>query len=150
MINNGHPLSQQEFDSIYSKVPRLTVEVIIKNTNNDIYLTKRAIEPCSGQWHLPGGTVRFGEPMTDAVKRIAKRELGIDVESLENKGYIEYPSHYNNGLDSPVGIVFEVMSYSGDLIINQESQGGGWFNKVPEAMHADQDTFLLTNNYLGN
>ena len=86
--------------------------------------------------------------MTNAVKRIAKRELGINVESLENKGYIEYPSHYKNDLDSPVGIVFEVISYSGNLTTNQESQGGGWFDKMPNAMHADQDTFLLTNNYL--
>lgn len=148
MTNNDHPLSQQEFDSIYSKVPRLTVEVIIKNGDGEIYLTKRAIEPCRGQWHLPGGTVRFGEPMTDAVKRIAKRELGINVERLENKGYIEYPSHYRNGLDSPVGIVFEVMSYSGNPVINQEAQESGWFNRILDTMHADQDTFLLANKYL--
>ena len=150
MANNDHPLSQQEFDSIYSKVPRLTVEVIIKNINDEVYLTKRAIEPCRDQWHLPGGTVRFGESMTDAVERIAKRELGINVERLENHGYIEYPSHYKNGLDSPVGIVFEVTDYSGELTINQESQDSGWFNKIPDNMHADQDTFLLTNNYLSN
>lgn len=148
MANNDHPLTQQEFNSIYSRVPRLTVEVIIKNVNDEIYLTKRAIEPCRGQWHLPGGTVRFGEPMTDAVKRIAKRELGINVERLQNNGYIEYPSHYKNGLDSPVGIVFEVTDYSGNPTINQESQNSGWFNKTPDNMHADQDAFLLSNNYL--
>lgn len=148
MTNNGHSLTKQEFDSIYSKVPRLTVEIIIKEKDGGIYLTKRSIEPCRGQWHLPGGTVRFGEPMIDAVKRIARRELNIDVKKLENKGYIEYPSHYKNGLDSPVGIVFEILDYSGSLIINQESQDGGWFNKIPDDMHADQDTFLLANSYM--
>jgi len=86
--------------------------------------------------------------MTDAVKRIAERELGIHVEELENKGYIEYPSHYENGLDSPVGIVFEVMNYSGDLMINEESQDSSRFSKVPDDMHADQDIFLLDNSYL--
>src|SRR5688572_25826393 len=138
MSDDKHPLSQQEFDSIYSKVPRLTVEIIVKNKANKIYLTKRAIEPCRGQWHLPGGTVRFGERMTDAVKRIAQRELTIQIEKLENKGYIEYPSHYKKGLDSPVGIVFEVINYSGDLTINKESQDSGWFSKVPKNTHADQ------------
>jgi ADP-ribose pyrophosphatase YjhB (NUDIX family) len=147
MLDNN-PLTQEEFDSIYSKVPRLTVEIIIKNDTGEIYLTKRAIEPCKGQWHLPGGTVRFGEPMREAVKRIALRELGVNVDDIKNNGYIEYPSHYLNGLDSPVGIVFEIIKYTGKLKVNEEAINGGWFSKLPVDMHADQDTFLVQNGYL--
>ncbi len=143
-----HPLSKEEFDSIYAKVPRLTVEIIVKNSIGEIYLTKRAIQPCIGQWHLPGGTVRFGESLTDAVKRIALRELGIKVTATDNKGYIEYPSHYEHGLDDPVGIVFEVTAYTGALVPNEESESGGWFRKLPENLHADQDLFLLSAGYL--
>jgi ADP-ribose pyrophosphatase YjhB (NUDIX family) len=143
-----HPLSQKEFDDIYSKVPRLTVEVVIKNGKNAVYLTKRAIEPCKGQWHLPGGTVRFGEPLIEAVKRIASRELGIKVIAVENKGYIEYPSHYKNDLDCPVGIVFEVTDYDGALKPNEEAKNGNWFKRIPKSMHADQDTFLIQKGYL--
>jgi len=145
---NDHPLSQTEFDSIYAKVPRLTVEIIIKNTAGQVYLTQRAIEPCKGQWHLPGGTVRFGEPLRDAVTRIAKRELNIHVKTVAQIGYIDYPSHYQNGLDSPVGIVFEVTAYNGEPHTNNEASQAGWFNHIPSPMHADQDTFLLKNNYL--
>jgi ADP-ribose pyrophosphatase YjhB (NUDIX family) len=148
MSASEHPLSQKEFDDIFSKVPRLTVEIIVKDKENSIYLTKRAIEPCKNQWHLPGGTVRFGEPMTEAVKRIAARELGIHVMDMKNKGYIEYPSHYENDLDSPVGIVFEVTSFSGSSHANEEAKDSGWFKNIPSNMHADQDTFLLANGYL--
>lgn len=148
MSSSGYPLSQEEFDGIFSKVPRLTVEIIVKNQDGAIYLTKRAIEPCMGQWHLPGGTVRFGEPLADAVRRIAKRELGVHVITTKNKGYIEYPSHYKNGLDSPVGLVFEVTEFSNDLQPNEEAKDSGWFKHVPENMHADQDTFLLSEGYL--
>lgn len=148
MPSQEHPLSQKEFKSIYSKVPRLTVEVVVKDKSGAIYLTKRAIEPCKGQWHLPGGTVRFGERMLEAVKRIAERELGINVEKAKNIGYIEYPSHFENGLDSPVGIVFEVEDYRGTLKPNNESQQDGWFTQIPQTMHADQDEYLLRNGYL--
>jgi ADP-ribose pyrophosphatase YjhB (NUDIX family) len=148
MANDGHPLSPEEFDAIYSKVPRLTVEIIVKNKDGAVYLTKRAIQPCKGLWHLPGGTVRFGEPMVEAVRRIARRELGIEVNAVENEGYIEYPSHYLNGLDSPVGIVFEIVKYGGSLNTNEESEDHGWFLSLPENMHADQDQFLLDNRYL--
>lgn len=78
MSKNEYPLTKEEFDSIYSKVPRLTVELVIKD-GDKILLTKRSIEPCRGLWHLPGGTVYFGESLLDAVKRIAKKELSIDV-----------------------------------------------------------------------
>lgn len=144
------PLSKEEFNSIYTKVPRLTIEIIIKNENSQIYLTKRAVEPCKGQWHLPGGTVRFGEPMTEAVKRIASRELGIKVQAMINKGYIEYPSHYLQGLDSPVGIVFEIIRYLGNLKPNEEALNSGWFSKLPDGIHADQDRFLIRNQYLSS
>lgn len=147
MPDDTPPLTPQEFAAIYAKVPRLTVEVIVRNEKGGIYLTKRAIEPCRGQWHLPGGTVRFGEPLVTAVKRIARRELGIVVTSAKHAGYIEYPSHYQHGLDCPVGLVFVVDNYSGRLRSNQEALEHGWFSRLPQPMHADQDVFLLANGY---
>lgn len=150
MQKSEHPLSQKEFNSIFSKVPRLTVEIIVRNDSGEIYLTERAIEPCKGKWHLPGGTVRFGEPMTDAVKRIANRELNIHAITMKNVGYIEYPSHFQNGLDSPVGIVFEVTNFTGLPALNTESQKGRWLKSIPKNMHEEQDVFLVDSKYLTN
>ena len=107
-LRDGHappPLSEQEFREIYAKVPRLTVEVVVQCPRG-ILLTKRGSGPCAGLWHLPGGTVRFGEPLVDAVRRVAAEETGREVEAGPLLGYIEYPSHYRNGLDSPVGMAF--------------------------------------------
>jgi len=148
MSNDQYPLTKKEFDAIYSKVPRLTVEVIVKNKDGAVYLTKRDIEPCKEQWHLPGGTVYFGESLSEAVKRIASKELNIEVREAENKGYIEYPSHYLNGLDSPVGMVFEVIKFKGLLRVDNEASEGNWFIKLPNNMHADQDEYLVKNKYL--
>jgi ADP-ribose pyrophosphatase YjhB (NUDIX family) len=147
MNKNDHLLSQQEFDEIYSKVPRLTVEIIVNDAARGVYLTKRAIEPCKGQWHLPGGTVRFGEPLIEAVKRIALRELGMHVQQTHLVGYIEYPSHYEHGLDSPVGIAFEVTPAVKELKPNDEAADNGWFTELPSPMHAEQDVFLIAHNY---
>lgn len=93
-------------------------------------------------WHLPGGTVRFGERLLEAVKRIAKRELGIEVLHAKLVGYIDYPSHYEHGLDSPVGIAFEVLKFTGEINTNQEARGSGWYQKLPQAMHEEQIEFL--------
>ena len=144
------PLSEDEFLAIYSKVPRLTVDIVLRNAAGAVYLTKRAIPPCQGQWHLPGGTVRFGEALLGAVRRIALRELAIDVITATGLGYVEYPSHYRNGLDSPVALVFEVIDYSGDPESNSEAAGGDWFTALPDRMHADEDHWLLDRGYLGD
>jgi 8-oxo-dGTP pyrophosphatase MutT (NUDIX family) len=140
-MSDRHPLSEKEFWEIYRKVPRLTVEIVVRK-DNAVLLTKRSIEPCSGLWHLPGGTVRFGEPLEEAVRRISQRELGIIPGNLNLLGYIEYPSHYNEGLDSPVGIAFDVLDYNDDFHFNRESGDAGWFQALPDDMHQEQKIFL--------
>lgn len=139
--NKDHRLAPEEFDAIYSRVPRLTVEIVVVSERG-VLLSLRDIEPCKGQWHLPGGTVYFGEKLTEAVERIARRELGIKITNAALLGYIEYPSHYENGLDSPVGIAFKV-EYTDEIKANDEASKLRWFEEVPKNIHADQDKFLL-------
>lgn len=142
------PLTQADYDLTYSKVPRLAVDIIVRNDAGAVYLTRRAHGPCKGLWHLPGGTVRFGEALEHAVSRTARRELSIEVTASRGHGWIEYPSHYLNGLDSPVGLVFEADAYAGEPAVNAEASEGAWFTAVPDRMHADQDKFLIAGNYL--
>lgn len=142
-----HPLSEKEFWEIYKKVPRLTIEIVIKNENG-IYLTERNVEPCKGLWHLPGGTVRYGEPLAEAVKRIAERELGIVVTGTKLLGYIEYPSHYLSDLDCPVGIAFQITNFKGEIHPNYEASNNGWFDSLPDKMHDEQKIFLTTSGVL--
>lgn len=132
------PLPQDEFDWIFSRVPRLTVEVVIRS-DEGVLLSLRDIEPCRGMWHLPGGTLRFGEAVTDAVKRVADQELGLAVSVGPLLGYIEYPSHYNNGLDSPVGLAFATETGRIDAL----PHGCQWFMTLPDNMHDEQRRFLV-------
>jgi 8-oxo-dGTP diphosphatase len=135
------PLPKQEFDWIFSRVPRLTVELIIASPDRGFLLTLRDIEPCRGRWHLPGGTVRFGEPAVEAVTRVAQNELGVGVRVGPLLGYIEYPSHYENGLDSPVGLAFHT-TILGDA---PESASCRWFAVLPPSLHDEQRAFLTSH-----
>lgn len=75
----NHPLTFDEFKSIYSKVPKVCVEAVIK-TPKGVVLIKRAAHGWQGCWHFPGGNVHYLESLYDAVKRLALEELGIKVE----------------------------------------------------------------------
>ncbi len=135
----SEPLPKNEFDRIFSKVPRLTVEVLVTSEERGVLLALRDVDPCRGMWNLPGGTVRFGERLVDAVRRVAADELGVSVRVGALVGYIEYPSHYENGLDSPVGLAFRAQP------LDQAQPRGQWFTLLPENMHDEQKQFLLAH-----
>ena len=52
--------------------------VIIKE--GKILLVKRANEPNKGRWSVPGGLVRKGESLVDALKREIREELNVDID----------------------------------------------------------------------
>jgi ADP-ribose pyrophosphatase YjhB (NUDIX family) len=139
-----HPIPHDEYWRIFSKVPRLTVEIIVPGEKG-VLLTLRDIEPCKGMWHLPGGSVQYGELLKHAVKRIAKRKLGIEVTKMEFLGYIEYPSHFTKGLDSPVGMAFKIISYKGQVAPEAEASAVDWFPEAPSNMHDEQTQFLAAH-----
>ena len=56
-----------------------------------VLLSRRQSGPCQGLWHIPGGTVRFGEPLTDAVRRVAAQEVGLGLVARRFLGYIRVP-----------------------------------------------------------
>ena len=62
-------LTNEEFATIYHKVPRAAVDIIVQ-TSEGIVLTKRAIPPFVGMWHICGGTILFMEPINHAIDRI--------------------------------------------------------------------------------
>lgn len=135
-------LPEEEFLAIYRRVPRLCVEVVIATPERGVLLMERDIPPNVGAWHIPGGTVLFGEPLVDALKRVARDELALEVTVGELIGYIEYPSHYENGLDSPVGIAFSCEIAGGEPADGLPPPGGGWFTRLPVGLYAEQREFL--------
>jgi ADP-ribose pyrophosphatase YjhB (NUDIX family) len=136
------PLPQAEFEAIFSRVPRLTVEVVIVSEARGVLLALRESGPCRGLWHLPGGTVRFGEPLVEAARRVAKDELGLDVTVGRMLGYLEYPSHYENGLDSPVGLAFAAQPVTALPAALDLRSPCAWFAGTPANMHDEQRAFL--------
>ena len=53
-------------------------------------------------------------------------------------GYIEYPSHYENGLDCPIGIAFAAEIVDGKLPETDCER----FAELPQAMHDEQRRFV--------
>ena len=136
------PLPQAEYEQIYAKVPRLKVELVIVSPQG-VLLMRNEAGTGHEAWHLPGGTVRFGELLTDAVARVGKEELGVDVTIDRLLGYIEYPSHVESELDWPVGVAFILrLTPAAARRFQPQPDAIWWFVELPEDMAGEQKRFL--------
>ena len=90
-------IPEDEWKIIVRKMPIVSVDLIVLLDGGAV-LGKRCNEPAKGEWFVPGGRVRKGERLEDAVHRIAREELGTDVEVKEMLGVYE---HFYNTADIP-------------------------------------------------
>jgi ADP-ribose pyrophosphatase YjhB (NUDIX family) len=118
------------------------VEVIVVSTDG-VLLSRPEAGPWRGLWHIPGGTVRFGERLTDAVLRVARDELGVEVTIDRFLGYVEYPGYLYGGQGWPVGLAFMVrLTPSSAGWFRPKPDAAEWFEHLPEGMHQEQKGFL--------
>ena len=141
-------LTFKHFKEIYSRVPRMCVDVIVE-TPRGIVLTLRDIEPWKGQWHIPGGTVMYTESIEHAVKRVAKEEIGVNVEIRKLVGYTEYLSERKlRGWGHSICFEFLVRIKSGKLKGSKQGEKFGIFKTAPANTIAEQKRFLRKMKFL--
>jgi len=133
-------LSQKDYESIYSRVPRPCVELVIK-TKKGILFTKRSFGPWKGQWHIPGGTIFYGESLEEAVKKVAKRELNIKVKIIKNIGKIEYLKDLKEK-NHAISLVFLVNIISGEIKLDKQATDYIFSKKIPLNTIKEQREFL--------
>ena len=75
----GGPHEKVKDVRIYPDRPFVGVGAVVLNGNR-VLLVKRALEPLSGEWSLPGGAVEIGETLEAAVIREVREETCLEVE----------------------------------------------------------------------
>ncbi len=139
----AHPLTEAEFRAIYAKVPRLCVDLIIRDEDGRILLAKRSIAPFLNLWHIPGGAVYFGETIEMATKRIAQEELGLEVKSDRLLDVLVHPDEYKDDWHGwPVSLEIETIIISGTPLKDENASEIGFFAKLPQPMVESHRLFL--------
>lgn len=91
------------------------VAAIIVNSQGQIMLTRRAVEPNKGMLDLPGGFVDPDESVEDALRREIAEELGTEV--TEARYLCSFPNRYLFSGCSvatiDLGFVCQIADYSG-------------------------------------
>ncbi|MBU1689248.1 MAG: NUDIX hydrolase [Gammaproteobacteria bacterium] len=78
--NPSQGLPEELFLFISRLTPMVNVDLLVKNMEKETLLTWRDDEFYGPGWHVPGGIVRFKEPLTSRIHAVAASELGASVE----------------------------------------------------------------------
>jgi len=73
-------LNHNDFIEVVKNTPLVSVDLIIKNNHNQVLLGLRENAPAKNYWFVPGGRVFKNERIAEAFERIAKNELGINLD----------------------------------------------------------------------
>lgn len=160
-------------------VPRLTVDIIVIGPEdtftvtvspqvdllfdvqgpNGIVLIQRDILPEIYSWHIPGGTIRRGETLEIAAKRIMASEAGIEIDILNIIGSMEF-LHEEREVDidekkeqidmHTISVVFLAKAKSNTLKGSKDGKNVGWFKTIPSIGHTVHIPFLMKHGFLKN
>lgn len=103
------------------------VRAIVVNSENKVLLVKHTYQP---GWYLPGGGVKKGETLPNAIIRELREEAGIEVSELPSLFGI-YLRYAHKVPDYPV--VYVVKKFTCFSVKSYEIQAIGWFdiNQLP-------------------
>jgi len=121
-------LSEDQFNEVFNLVPRLCVDACIRH-EGEIFLAQRAIPPCMGMWHFPGGGVYVEETLEKALVRNVQAETGLLVRSRRLLGYVEYPPPI--AIRKTVALVFDCDIVGGLAYAGEGTAAVGFFDHVP-------------------
>ena len=77
------PLSDDEFKELLKNGPLVSIDLIVKNSKDEILLGYRKNAPAKNYWFVPGGRIWKNESLNEAFKRITLNELGKEIEKKD-------------------------------------------------------------------
>jgi colanic acid biosynthesis protein WcaH len=78
-------IPEETFGACLDALPQVCVEVLLER-DGEVLVARRTNEPAKGEWFWPGGRLYKGEELPAAARRIAREELGVDVELVDRIG----------------------------------------------------------------
>ncbi len=101
-----------------------------------ILLIKRAKEPDSGKWAVPGGRIEDDETAEQCLTREFKEETGLDIEPVKLLGIYSDPARDPRRI---IGAVYFVKRTGGEIMAGDDAGEAQWFglDNIPDVLAFD-------------
>jgi len=118
------------FNRIIDSMPIPSVEAIVVK-NDLLLLLRRKNSLAKDQWWFPGGRIRKGESLEDALSREIKEEISLDITThrLVNVYSRVFPERHD------ITIVFLCECSEGKVTLNNEHSEYRFFKDIPRDIH---------------
>ena len=131
-------LSYEDFLKSFEFAPRLTVELVVENSNGEILLLKRESDPYKNHWHLPGGFLLKDEKIAACITRIARDEL-----NMKNSSNYKKLDVFETVKGDPRGHIIHYVV----KLKTEKVEDGEFFKTLPSDTIPYQKKFLLELGY---
>ncbi|WP_151830759.1 GDP-mannose mannosyl hydrolase [Acinetobacter ursingii] len=126
-------LPDQLFKTMITNTPLIAIDLVVRNTQNEVLLGKRLNAPAKGFWFVPGGRIQKNETLDCAFIRLLKDELGIqNVVPRSDAKLLGLHEHFydDNLFDETFGTHYIVLAY--EIKFNRTQ-----LENLPKFQHAD-------------
>ncbi len=120
----------------------ISVDLIIKRSDNSIIFVKRGFPPYKGYWALPGGFVKFDETLEEAAVREAKEETGLDIELKKLAGVFSKLNRDPRG--RILSVAFAAKVIGGEIKAGSDAKEVKAFKTLPKKLAFDHAEILKT------
>jgi colanic acid biosynthesis protein WcaH len=112
MTKSKH-LNREEFLKVVENTPLVSIDLIVYDSEEKVLLGLRKNRPAQNTWFVPGGKIMKDEHIADAIRRISKAELGVEIPitQAQFKGVYEH-LYKDNFAEAPgIGTHYIVLAY---------------------------------------
>lgn len=144
-------LEKELFSSIIQNAPLISIDLVVKNSDDKILLGKRVNKPAKNSWFVPGGRIYKDETIQDAFKRITKDEIGkaYDISNASFKGVYQH-FYDDNVFNDNFSTHYIVLGF--ELVIKEELSLGTvqhekykWFDE--DVLLASTEVYSYVKDY---
>ena len=128
------------FAAFLDTMPQVSVEAVLEH-DESVLLVRRTNEPAKGEWFWPGTRLYKGETFEQAVRRLAREELGIEVTIRRRIGVY---NHFWETADLPdvetthtVNVAYHVQPADGidELVLDDQHDEYRFVERVEPGFH---------------
>jgi colanic acid biosynthesis protein WcaH len=118
------------YHQIVATLPIPSVEALI-TYQSSVLLLKRNNDPAKNEWWLPGGRIRKGERLQDALHREVREETGLTVRVNKLIGVYSriFPERHD------ITITYLCDTSENHVILNTEHSDYQFIRKIPRRVH---------------
>jgi colanic acid biosynthesis protein WcaH len=126
----------QIFATIVEHTPLVSVDLVLTAPDDRVLLGRRVNEPARGWWFVPGGRIKKGEAIAQAIARVGQAELGIDL-TLEKGQFLGAYEHFydTSAVGGDVGTHYVALGWR--FAFGRDHPAGDGSGLVADAQHEE-------------